>query len=214
MRNLSKLFFLPLLFLCGCVTTNYFAKMNPEFAGMKYQRVLIQFIDLEPGFAQYGEQAAKKEIHLVFGKKIECYLVSDEFYTGIRARGEMKADIEQFVKDKRIDATLICVVAQAVKKETNVLSNPSMNGIPIYANNDQKNIGYRMELFDQRVKKSVWYSSAHMEGNSLLNSFQGMMNGFIKKSVTDLKENDLLGVDERPNLPKPDQTQDKFHQEI
>jgi hypothetical protein len=211
MRRLFWIFLILFLPLAGCVTTNYYAELNREFSGQKYQRVLIQFLNLEPGFAQYGEQATRKEIQLVYGKNIQCYLVSDVFYTGQTTRSQIKAEVQQFEQDAKIDATLICASHQGIKKETNVLYS---SGMPIYANNDQKNIEYRMELFDTRTGKSVWYSTAHMEGNSFFNSFQGMMSDFIHKSISDIKANGLLGEDDRPEIQLPAQGNDKNQSDI
>lgn len=211
MRRLKG--FILVLFLCGgCASLNYYSKLNPDCAGLQYQRILIQFVDPEPGYAQFGEKAAKEEITEQYGGTLQCYAVSDAIYAGLRTRAEIEADVRKFILDKRIDAILRCVSGQAVKKQTNVIYNPAVG--TTYANNDQKNAGYRMELFDIRTNKSVWFSTAHSEANSFFNSFQGMMKGFIQKSVADMKENNILGPDNRPDLLPPPSAPEKPKEEI
>jgi hypothetical protein len=196
--------YLPLLciplFLCGCVTTNFYSRLNPDCAGLQYQRILVQFADQEPGFSTFGEKALKDVISKNIGPNIQCYLYSDEFYTGYKPRAEMKADVQNFLAGKKIDALLICISVQDLKKQTNTMYNAA-TGMTSSYNNDQKVAGYRMELFDLRTGKSVWYSTAKMEGLSLLNSYQGMMKSFLEKAVLDMKSNFLLGVDDRPFIP-------------
>src|SRR5579859_7899884 len=97
------------LTLTGCVTTQFYSKSNPEYKDFKYQRLLIKFADLQPAYSQYGEQAAQQAITEVYGKTIDCYLFSNEFYTGLRPRKEMAADVRAFEQDKKIDALLICI---------------------------------------------------------------------------------------------------------
>jgi hypothetical protein len=195
-----------LLPILGCVTTNFFSKMNPDYEGLKYQRLLIQFLDREPGYAQYGEKALKAQIELLYGKTIECYLSSEQFYGGIRSKAEINAEVRRFMLEKRIDGVVICAGVEQVKKQMNTVTNKYGT---TYYNDDQKAGGYRMELLDVRLNKSIWYSTASSQGNGFWNSYQGMMKGFIERSVQDLKANDLLGVDPRPDFvptQQPDKT--------
>ncbi len=211
MRRLTG-FILVLLLCGGCASLNYYSKLNPDCVGLQYQRILIQFVDPEPGYAQFGENVAKDEIEKQYGTTLQCYPISDLLYAGLQTRAEIETEVRKIIQDKKIDALLRCVSGQAVKKQTNVIYNPATG--TTYANNDQKNAGYRMELFDIRTNKSVWYSTAHAEANSFFNSFQGMMKGFIQKSVTDMKENNILGPDNRPDaLPLPTEPQ-KTKEEI
>ncbi len=198
MRRSYWLFLVFAILLSGCVTKNYYSNLNPNFAGLKYQRILIQFANLEPGLGPEGEKTLKQEIGNAFGPSIQCFLFSDEFYAAIQPKAEMSASIRRFLMENKIDGYLICISVQGVKKQTNVMS--TMSG-SVYANNDQKVAGYRMELFDLRTNHSVWYSTARMEGLSLLNSFKGMMTSFINKAVNDLKKHDILGLDVRPSTP-------------
>ena len=211
---MRRYFLLMILFLTlpGCITTEFFSKQNLEIKNLKYQRILIQFADVQPDYAQFGERQVKSAVELAFGKTIQCYLYSDEFYTGLRQPKEMLSDLEKFKQEKNIDAVLICVGRRGIKKETNILTNPGMSA-PIYANNDQKQLIYRMELIDPREKKSVWYSTTQSEGNAFFNSYKDMIKIFIDKSVKDLKVKDLLGEDNR-TAPGPEKERQEPRMEI
>src|SRR5579872_2836438 len=164
MRNLSRFFLLPLLFLCGCVATEFFSHVNPDWERVKYQRVLIQFLDLRPGYAQYGEQTLQQAVSMTFGADIHCYLFTDEFYVGLIPRPSMKADIQAFERDKNIDALLICFSGGNQGLKENQYPNPLGYGTNSVMT-EQKNANCRLELIDLRARQSVWYSQGHMDAN-------------------------------------------------
>lgn len=179
---------------CGCASTKFFSQMNVDMQGFKYQRVLILFGNTQQDYAVFGEKTTQEEIAKVFGPGIQCYLYSQEFYTGTKSRKEIKAELDQFVQAHNIDAILICTSAQDLKRQNQMVYNGSMW---VNNNDDQKTAKYRMELLDVRANKSIWYSTASSEGSTYFNSYEGLMKGFIHQSVGDMKAHDLLGPNNR-----------------
>jgi len=191
------LFLLVGLFVVGCVTTDFFSKLNPAHPpGVQYQRILIYFLDAQGDYAEFGEETTKQQIAKVFGPSIQCYLYSKEFFTGLVVSPQIKEDIHNFETAKNIDAVIICTGARG--KQTNAGWN-TVNGMSMYHNDEQNIVGYRMELIDLKVGKAVWYSTDKASGSSLLNSDKDLVAGFIERAVLDMKLNQLLGVDDRPS---------------
>lgn len=178
----------------GCASTKFYSQMNNNIPDVKYQRVLVQFGNSQQDYSVYGEKATQEEIAKAFGPDIQCYLYSQEFYTGLKSAQEIKADLTQFIQAHNIDAILICVSAQDLRRQNKMTYTGTMY---MNTNDDQKMSKYRMELLDVRDNKSVWYSTATSEGSTYFNSYEGMMKGFIQKSVEDMKSHDLLGANHR-----------------
>jgi hypothetical protein len=174
----------------GCASTKFFSQLNKDYPGVKYQRVLIQFSDIQQDYSVYGEKATQDAIGKAFGGQVQCYLYSQEFYTGLRSKAEIKAELQQFITSRNIDAILMCVSSRNLKRETDMVYNGKFWAPN---NNDQKQAGYRMELIDVRAHRSVWYSTGDSEGSTYFNSYEGMMHSFIEKSVDDMKAHELLG---------------------
>jgi uncharacterized UPF0146 family protein len=189
--------FLPLLpllaagFLAvGCASTKFYSQMNNNSPDVKYQRILVQFGNSQQDYSAFGEKATQDEIAKTFGPDIHCYLYSQEFYTGLKSAQEMKSELVQFIQEHNIDAVLVCLSAQDLKRQNKMTYTGTMW---MNTNDDQKESKYRMELIDVRIHKSIWYSTATSEGSTYFNSYEGLMKNFIHKSVTDMKSHDLLG---------------------
>lgn len=178
----------------GCASTKFYSQMNNNSPDVKYQRVLVQFGNTQQDYSVYGEKATQEEIAKAFGPDIQCYLYSQEFYTGTKSAQETKADLDQFIQGHNIDAVILCVSAQDLKRQNKMMYNGTMW---INGNDDQKQSKYRMELIDVRAHKSVWYATAASEGSTFFNSYEGMMKDFIHQSVGEMKSHDLLGANHR-----------------
>jgi hypothetical protein len=194
--------FFIILSCTGCVTTEFYSKLNPQYQNLKFQRILVKFVDLQPDYTQFGEQTAQSAISIAFGSGVQCYLFSDQFYTGLKASREMQADIAKFEQENNIDALLICLSSRDNRpKEAQYYVPPAPGQVSGYSGSvvtDEKIVSCRLELFDLHTKKSVWFSQARLDSNSILYTFKSLLKIFVNKSVDDLKIKGVLGKDDRP----------------
>lgn len=168
---------------------------------MQYQRLLVQFVDPQPDYAEFGEKTMKEDITKTFGGDIHCYLYTDQVYLGMSDPAQVARDLENFEASKNIDAVIICFSKRGVDSQSYETTNPTTH-VTVNGSIDDKIAGYRMELFDTRLRKSIWFSTAKLDTKYPLVSFKDLMKTFIEKSIAELKINGLVGVDNRPT-PTP-----------
>jgi hypothetical protein len=179
--------FLPLLACCsvlgGCIASHFYSTLNPRYAGMQYQRILVQFVEFQPDLARAGEQDVQSQIETVVGNPVQCYAYTQIPFPPGCTQQQMKAEIWKYEVENKIDATLVCFNARRIQ-------NSEQN----------KDMYCRLELFDLRTSQSVWYSQSTLDTNNILYSFNDMIQRFVQETVQDLNAKGLLGVDNRPTF--------------
>lgn len=170
--------------LGGCIAAHFSSTLNPRYAGMSYQRILVQFVDFQPDLARSGEQIFQDDIEKVVGTPVvSCYTFGQIIFPPEETRQQKQAEIWKFEVAHKIDAVLVCYNRRRIQDTYN-----------------NKDMYCRLELFDLRTAQSVWYSQSTLDTNSILYDFQDMLKRFSRDAVTDLYAKGLLGVDNRPDF--------------
>jgi hypothetical protein len=189
------------LLTIGCVSTDLKAFRDPDFAGKKYQRILVQagFSDLNMREAAETAFVERINKHAAVGIPSLSVFMPTRNYTA--------DELGKIFTDQRIDAMMFVILTDAYTSQSYIPGGSTTTGQATQSGNtinysaQTQNYGghyvskprakYEIQLFDIPSGKKAWIATSHSRGNAFAD-FGNMITSLADSVVDQLQHDGLL----------------------